>query len=168
MKTGISAIVMATVILISTAAFAQNPKDRQNRSDRQEMQGKQMNSESEKTDFLTAEQKESFKNLRIETEKELKPLKNELGELRAHQQTLTTADNADLNAIEKNIDKMAEVKAKMAKILAKQHQAIRSQLTVEQLIKFDNRHQRMDRGMKNFDHKRRADRGPDPIPTRGA
>lgn len=37
----------------------------------------------------------------------------------------------------KNIDKISGVKADMAKIRAKQHQEFRSQLTEEQLIKFD-------------------------------
>lgn len=157
MKKTITAIFMATAILISTAAMAQKTTDRQNREERQEMMRQRMNRENAKNDFLTQEQKESFKNLRIETEKELKPLKNELRELMARQQTLVTADKADLNAINKNIDKMSDVKAEMAKITAKQHQAIRSQLTEEQLLKFDNRRNKMDRGMKNYDRKKRAE-----------
>ena len=40
--------------------------------------------------------------------------------------------------INKNIDKMAEVKAEVAKIVAKQHQDFRAMLSDEQLIKFDN------------------------------
>jgi Spy/CpxP family protein refolding chaperone len=81
----------------------------------------------------------------------------------AHQRTLTTADNADLKAINKNIDKMAEIKAEMAKIMAKQHQAFRSQLSEEQLIKFDNRKKGMHPGNKNQVNRKRADLGSEPI-----
>ena len=58
----------------------------------------------EQTGFLTADQKEAMKALRLETAKQIKPLKNELRELMARQQTLVTADKADLKAIDNNID----------------------------------------------------------------
>ena len=71
--------------------------------------------------------------------KQIKPLKNELNELNARQQTLTTADKADLKAINKNIDKMAALKADIAKIMAAQHQEVRGMLSEEQLLRFDAR-----------------------------
>ncbi|GAB1451268.1 hypothetical protein MASR2M47_13240 [Draconibacterium sp.] len=157
MKTRISTILMAAVFLISTAAVAQQTTGQHNKSGRQEMMKPGMKQGAQKANFLSEEQKETWEKLRLETAKEIKPLKNELRELQAHQQTLTTADNADLNAINKNIDKMAELKAEMAKIMAKQHQAFRSQLTEEQLIKFDSRKNKMRQGMRNQDGRNRAD-----------
>ncbi|WP_340111690.1 Spy/CpxP family protein refolding chaperone [Maribellus mangrovi] len=93
--------------------------------------------------FFTEEQQEQMKALRLETAKQIKPLRNQLNELEARQQTLTTAEKADLNAIYQNIDKISDVKADIQKIMAKQHQEIRSILTEEQRLKFDARKDRM-------------------------
>ncbi len=112
--------------------------------------------------FFTEEQKEQIKGLRLETAKQVKPLRNELRELEARQQTLTTADKADLNAIYQNIDKISGVKAEIQKIMARQHQDIRSLLTEEQLIKFDaQKARRQDRPDDRFRGERppRNDRG---------
>jgi Spy/CpxP family protein refolding chaperone len=157
MKTKIFSFLMVAVFVISTAASAQQTRGEYNKGKRQEMMKPGMRQNAQKSNFLTEEQKETMGKLRLETAKALKPLKNELRELQARQQTLTTANNADLKAIDKNIDKMAEVKAEMAKIMAKQHQAFRSQLTEEQLIKFDSRKNKMRQGMRNQDGRNRAD-----------
>lgn len=159
MKTKISSILLVVAIVISTTAVAQKTKAPQNKKDGQEMMRQGKKRDAQKADFFTDEQKETIKKLRLETAKEVKPLKNELRELMAHQQTLTTEDNADLNAINKNIDKISEIKAEMAKVMAKQHQEIRSQLSEEQLIKFDSRKNRMHQGKRNQDQRKRADRG---------
>ena len=158
MKTGILTILMAAILAITSTAMAQNSMEPQNRKDGKEMMRKGMKQDAQKPDFLTMEQKETLKKLRMETAKEIKPLKNELRETMAHQQTLITADKADLAAINKNIDKMWGIKAEMAKIMAKQHQAFRSQLTEEQLIQFDSRKNRMDREMRNSDQRKRPGR----------
>ncbi len=140
MKTKILSMVLIAVLAISTTAIAQSEKGRKDNSEKKELMMKKgpkgMKDRADK--FFTEEQQEQIKALRLETAKEIKPLKNELNELRAHQQTLTTADKANLKAINSNIDKMAEIKASIEKIMAKQHQAIRSLLTEEQLIKFDS------------------------------
>lgn len=153
MKTRISSILVLAAILMSTVTFAQGRGANQNRQDRPE-RGRQFEA---REDFLTDEQKESMKQLRLETEKEIKPLRNQLREAMAKQQTLTTADNADLKAINANIDKMAKVKAEMQKVKAKQHQAFRSQLSEEQLIQFDSRKNKMRQGMKNKQKGNRAE-----------
>ncbi|WP_167604651.1 Spy/CpxP family protein refolding chaperone [Maribellus sediminis] len=112
--------------------------------------------------FFTEEQQEQMKALRLETAKQIKPLKNQLNELEARQQTLTTAEKADMDAIYQNIDKISELKADIQKIMAKQHQEVRSMLTEEQLIKFDAQKARMkDRPQDRFRGERppRNDRG---------
>ena len=162
MKTRISSILFLTAILISNVTFAQRPSANQNRQERQD-RGRQFEA---REDFLTDEQKEAVKKLRLETEKEIKPLRNELREAMAKQQTLTTADNADLKAINSNIDKMAKIKAEMQKVKAKQHQAFRAQLTEEQLIKFDSRKNKMHQG-KNRQKGNRADGKGYPANRRG-
>ena len=86
---------------------------------------------------LTDEQKEAFKQSMMATQKQLQPLRNELGEVTARQKTLMTAEAPDMNAINENIEKMGAVKVKMEKIQAKQRLDMRAQLTDEQLLKFD-------------------------------
>ncbi|MCD6354031.1 MAG: periplasmic heavy metal sensor [Prolixibacteraceae bacterium] len=144
MKTKILSILLVAALFVSTAAMAQsqprNPQWEHNGQDRKAMmKKKQMIKKWQQANFLTDEQKEAAKKLRLETVKEVKPLKNELRELMAHQQTLTTADNADLKAINKNIDKIAGVKAEIAKIITKQKLAFRSMLTEDQLLKMESR-----------------------------
>lgn len=161
MKTRILTLVVS--MLLTTVVLAQpgqriekwqklSPEQKQN------FMKKRQAMNNDRGTFFTEEQKESMKALRLETAKQVKPLRNELNELEARQKTLTTANNADVKAINKNIDKMSEVKAAIAKIHAKQHQEIRNMLTEEQLIKFDAMKQR--RGDRGKDARRdfRADR----------
>ncbi len=149
MKTRILSLVIVTALFISTSVFAQ-PVNKGNKSpERKTMMKKQFAQQKRNYQkFFTEEQQETMKALRLETAKKVKPFKNELRELMAHQQTLTTADNADLKAINNNIDKMSVTKTKIAKIMAAQHQQIRSILTEEQLLKFDT--------MKNKSGKKRG------------
>jgi protein CpxP len=142
MKTRIASILMVTLFFISSALIAQ-PRNQgenwgQNHGWEQMKQKRFAENKRMQPDFFTAEQKETMKNMRMETAKKIKPLKNELRELMAHQQTLTTADKADLKAINKNIEKMSDAKTEMAKIMAAQHQQVRSLLSEEQLMKFDS------------------------------
>lgn len=141
MKTKILGLLVIAVFFISTVSVAQQ-NSKQERGEmpnhRKAMMMKKHNmGQKNHQNFLTEEQKEKGKELRLETAKMLKPLKNELNELNAHQRTLTTADKADIKAINSNIDKISAVKTKMAKIQAAQHQEFRAMLTEEQLVKFD-------------------------------
>jgi Spy/CpxP family protein refolding chaperone len=92
---------------------------------------------------LTDVQKESFKKTTIAVQKQLQPLRNELGEAEAHQRTLVTADKPDLAAISKNIEKIGALRVEMAKIQTKHQVEMRAQLTDEQRLKFDLRHEKM-------------------------
>jgi Spy/CpxP family protein refolding chaperone len=161
MKTSILSTLILSAVLLSSTAFAQRPGNQENRQEKYRQA-------APKNDFLTEDQKENLKNLRLETEKELKPLKNQLREAMAHQQTLTTADKADLSAINRNIDKMSELRAEMEKIKAKQHQAFRAQLTEEQLIQFDKRKERVQREMRNRNPRERNGRDAYPTQRKGA
>jgi hypothetical protein len=80
-------------------------------------------------------------------QKEIKPLRNELGEALAHQKTLVSADTPDLKAIDKNLDKIGDLKTEMAKIRAKYQLEMRAQLTPEQQMKFDLKKGRMNHPM---------------------
>lgn len=162
MKTRILTLVLIAVFAISTTAMAQH-KQGEKRSDEQkeQMMKRRKEMKERKTNLFTEEQQGKMKELRLETAKQVKPFKNELNELKARQQTLTTADNADLNAINSNIDKISELRADIQKIMAAQHQEVRAMLTDEQLIKFDTMKSKRGEKRGKFDGKRgdRADRG---------
>lgn len=168
MKTRILSIVLIAVLAISTTAIAQNPKTGKRGSEQKAMMMKrhQQQKGERMANFFTEEQQIKMKELRLETAKLVKPLKNELNELKAKQQTLTTADNADLKAINNNIDKMSELKAGVAKIIAKQHQEIRSMLSDEQLIKFDMMKERKGKKRGNFHAKGKEKGGQQHTKTR--
>ena len=68
---------------------------------------------------LTDDQKKAFKESLLALHKQIKPLKNELGEAVAHQKTLMDAEKTDLGAINKNIEKIAALRVEMAKAMAK-------------------------------------------------
>ena len=139
MKTKTS-IMLMIVLLASLAVNGQPGKQdrRQNmkRGMRQMMENR-FREEGRRVDFFTAEQKTAIRELRLENAKKVKPLRNELQEMIAHQHTLTTAEKTNMNAIDRNIEKMAELRAKIAKIQVRQHQEIRAMLTGEQRLIFD-------------------------------
>lgn len=86
---------------------------------------------------LTDVQKASFKSGMMAVQKQLLPLKNELGELEAHQKSLVMTEKPDQGAINKNIEKIGALRVEMAKIQTKHHLEMRAQLTDEQRLKFN-------------------------------
>ncbi|MBV5311968.1 MAG: Spy/CpxP family protein refolding chaperone [Prolixibacteraceae bacterium] len=99
---------------------------------------------------LTDAQKEAFKQSMLAVQKQMQPLRNQLGEAEAHQKTLMTSEKPDWAAINKNIEKIGEIKTEIAKLQAKHHLEMRAQLNDEQRLKFDMfKHQMKDgKGMK--------------------
>ncbi len=87
---------------------------------------------------LTVEQQEQIKTLRIKHLEQMLPYRNEMQEKRAKLQTLRTAKNVDMKAINNLIDEKAMLKADQMKARAAHHQEIRSLLTDEQRIVFDS------------------------------
>lgn len=89
---------------------------------------------------LSEDQQMKIKEIKVESQKNCKPWSDELRELRAHQQTLMTADKPNMSAIDKNLEKMGSLMLKMAKNKARTMQEVRSLLTDEQRVKFDAKH----------------------------
>ena len=133
MKTRILGLLLLFALILPVHLTAQDIKApqraKENRARMEMMQKRRAMQRASGPQFFTEEQKESMKALRLEAEKSLKPLKNQLREMMARQRTLTTEDNADMKAINKNIDRIAETKAEMGKIRAAQQQKFRSLLT---------------------------------------
>lgn len=96
---------------------------------------------------LTDDQKTQIEKLRTAHQKDMLALKNQIAENRAHYRTLMTADKPDMNAINKNIDEYASLRASMMKKQAAHRQDIRKLLTDEQRLAFDSRKAGKGRGM---------------------
>jgi len=99
---------------------------------------------------LTEEQKTKIKSLRLATMKEIQPLRNQLGELRAKGKTLTTCEKSDMKAINANIDDITKLQNQIMKIREANHQQIRVLLTDEQRIFFDMKKHDRRMSPKNF------------------
>lgn len=106
---------------------------------------------------LSEEQKEALQKLHQQAVKDMKPLKDELLELEAHHQTLATAEKADMKKIDESIEKIGDVKTKIAKIQAKQQVGFRALLTDEQRMKLDMAKERP--GNRNGNRMRNLRRG---------
>jgi Spy/CpxP family protein refolding chaperone len=97
---------------------------------------------------MTDDQKAKIKDLRIAHFKEIQPLRNQLGELKAKQKTLTTAEKPDMKLINANIDEITKVMNQLMKSRSQLKQQIRALLTDEQRVFFDMR------GMRGMGHQR--------------
>jgi Spy/CpxP family protein refolding chaperone len=86
---------------------------------------------------LTDAQKEAIKKSSLDMHKKIQPIRNELGEAEARQRTLMTAGKPDIKDINKNIERIGELKVEIAKITAAQRLEMRALLTDEQRMKLD-------------------------------
>ena len=104
---------------------------------------------------LTDAQKEAFKQSMMAMHKQIKPIRNELGEAMAHQKTLMGAENPDLAAINSNIDKIGALRIEIAKIQIKNRLDMRAQLTEVQRQKFDlfRDNMKQGKGARGMQHK---------------
>ena len=134
MKTKV--LMIAVLLGLTTVAKAQpkgnaplGPRHEMRMDDRKGGPGNGLN--------LTDAQKEAFKQNRLAAQKQLQPIRNELGEAEAHQKTLISAEKPDLAAINKNIEKIGSLRVEIEKIRAKSRLDMRAQLTEEQRLKFD-------------------------------
>jgi len=138
MRTLIAAITIFTLIGLTNPSNAQRAdrfRGDRNFPERREAFMQQRNPEMR----LTDDQKEKFRELRIETEKKLKPFQDQLRELLAKHQTLVTVDKPDMTTIESSLEQISKTRLEMAKIRAAMHQDVRAQLTEEQRLMFDKR-----------------------------
>ena len=98
---------------------------------------------------LTEDQKAKIKALHLASFKVAEPLRNQLGELKAKQKTLATADKPDMKAIDANIDEITKVMNQLMKNRASFHQQVRALLNDEQKMWFDTHPMHKGHGMRN-------------------
>lgn len=88
---------------------------------------------------LTDQQKADIQKIRVEYDKKVLPITNELRERRAHLKTLQTAENPDKKAIDKEIETIGSLRVNMMKLREEQRLKIREVLTDDQKVVFDSR-----------------------------
>jgi len=85
---------------------------------------------------LTDEQKDQMKDIRVETEKNVMPVRNQIGEKEARLRTLVTADSYDERAVNKVLDEIGDLKTEVEKIKVASLQKVKEVLNDEQLLVF--------------------------------
>ena len=88
---------------------------------------------------LSEEQQEQLRALRLEHYKEMKPLRNQMEELKLKKRNLISQDQADLKAINKIIDEQTALSNKMQKVSVENRLETRKVLTEEQRMLLDQR-----------------------------
>ncbi|TRX57750.1 periplasmic heavy metal sensor [Fulvivirga sp. M361] len=102
---------------------------------------------------LTDTQKEKLNDLRVDMQKQMLPLRNQLREKEARLNTLSTTEKTNLNDLNKLVDEMGVIKIRMMKVAVAHRQKVRAELTEEQRLFFDSHagrmtgHKRMKRSM---------------------
>jgi Spy/CpxP family protein refolding chaperone len=86
---------------------------------------------------LSDDQKAKIQKLTVPHLKEMKDLKNQLVEKRAHLNTLRETDNPDMNALNKTIDEISGLSGTMMKKGMAHQQEVRKLLTDEQRLRYD-------------------------------
>ena len=132
-------ILGAVLLMLTSSAFAQPGRMTQPDMQEQRIQNMEHEKNMPMISDLTDMQREQIDKLRTEHLKVMLPLKNQVTEKEAKLQTLSTAENIDMKAINKLIEEIGQVKIKMMKEQAVQHQKIRKLLTESQRLVFDTR-----------------------------
>jgi Spy/CpxP family protein refolding chaperone len=86
---------------------------------------------------LSEEQQEQMQALRLEHYKVMNPLRNQMAELKAREQTLISEEEVDMKAVNKVIDDQTDLQNKMRKLTVTHKLAVKEILTDEQLMKLD-------------------------------
>ncbi len=148
--------ILAIALFFTIAAIAQSNNSNQGGRNQGRQGYSQKSCDFEKNNQrmanyleLTAEQTDQIESIRLTHQKKMLPSKNELGEKKAKMQTLSSAENADMKAINSLIDEMSSIKAQMMKEKASHRQEVRKILTEEQRIKFDLHQQNKGKGRGN-------------------
>ncbi|MBI9033333.1 MAG: Spy/CpxP family protein refolding chaperone [Bacteroidales bacterium] len=90
---------------------------------------------------LTDDQKAQIETLRLSQQQSMLETRNQLDVLHAELKVLTTAENADMKAIDKKAEEIGALKTKMAKQRLAHKQEVRKILTKEQRLVFDTKMQ---------------------------
>lgn len=103
---------------------------------------------------LSDEQKEQIREIHLNGQKEMLPLKTQLQEAHAKLRTLTVADEYDEAEIQEVIGTISELNKTMLTTRVEHRQQIRELLDDDQRVKFDNLHLRMQKRLSKMSSNR--------------
>ncbi|OEK05749.1 Spy/CpxP family protein refolding chaperone [Roseivirga misakiensis] len=137
---------LATLLFLGTTAQAQRfqSNDRPEHPPQEMVKGQKPGKGQEqghkgpKIPNLTEEQKEQLHSFRLESEKTSLPIRNEVAEKEARLKTLVTAESYNEKAVNKVIEEISELKTSLMKLKVAEGQKVKSILTEEQLVIFNN------------------------------
>ena len=142
-----SMMIVAITLSLSTTAFAQQDMGKPNKphgnaeqsSMPKECMGAGAHEREMDFDYLklTDDQKGKVKDLKLAQQKESMKNRNKMEELHAHLRTLSTADVADMKAINATIDEITQTQNLLMKSREGFKQQLRALLTDEQRLQFD-------------------------------
>jgi len=130
-----SLVVVAITGLLTTTAINVKSQPGQGMMNMENRQQKSMC----KIPNLTEDQQKKISDLKVKHLKEVTPLRNELNEKQAHLQTLVSAEKQEVDAINKTIDEIASVKAKLMKKRVAHRAEVSQLLTDDQKVYFNSR-----------------------------
>ncbi|MEH0153802.1 Spy/CpxP family protein refolding chaperone [Limibacter armeniacum] len=142
-----TAILLAMMMMVTTL-FAQDTPKSDSKKDRSErVEGRHRGSHhgnrgehKMRIPGLTDEQHEKIKAIHVKYGKEMLPIRNEIKEQKAKLNSLQTAENVDMKAINKTIDNISKLKGDLMKQRAASHQEVRALLNDEQRLFLDTYH----------------------------
>lgn len=88
---------------------------------------------------LSEDQESKIQELRLEMQKSMVPLRNQLENFRSELHLLMTEDKPDQGAIDQKIEAISVVRTKIQKRRTAHHLAVRNVLNKDQRVKFDQR-----------------------------
>ena len=88
---------------------------------------------------LTTDQQKQMNEMKLNMEKEMLPLRSEMMQAKGELRLLKVENKPNLKAINNKIDDVVSLKAKIMKLRAKHQLEVRSILTDEQKLKWDQR-----------------------------
>jgi len=135
--TAILSMIVVSVLLISGSLSAQKGNMNGMKGNKNMMYSNYQKCSFQNIPNISDEQKAQLKIKRTAMMKEVLPLRNSLKEKMAHLNTLSSADEVDMKAINKQIESISKDKAAMMKIRAKFRQEVRKVLTDDQRVYFD-------------------------------
>lgn len=106
---------------------------------------------------ITEEQKQKIQALRTANLKPQTQMRNQLAEKQARLKTLQSADEVDMNAINKTVDEMSALRTKMQKNRVALNQEVRKLLTDEQRAIYDAHKGKRMSGHKNHNKQMKKD-----------
>jgi len=135
--TAILSMIIVSVLLISGSLSAQKGNMNGMKGNKNMMYSNYQKNSFQNIPNITDEQKTQLKTKRTAMMKEVLPLRNSLKEKMAHLNTLSSATEVNMKAINKQIESIGKDKVAIMKIRAKFRQEVRKVLTDDQRIYFD-------------------------------